>query len=88
MRVSHGRQSIAASAFDNLIAIKDIFLVRGQLGLGNDNNIAIDDCVIGIPYSARLWQGKTLVNRLFCSFGKENVGEFTIANISCFSESG
>ena len=39
-----------------------------------------------------IWQkillGKTLANRLFQSFGEEIVGEFTIANISCFSESG
>ena len=38
-----------------------------------------------IPYSTKLWLDKTLANRLFQSFGKENVGEFTIANISYFS---
>ena len=39
-------------------------------------------------YSAKFWQGKTLANRWFQSFGKENVGEFTIANVSYFSEPG
>ena len=43
-----------------------------------------------IPYSAKFWRGKTLANRLFQTFGEENVGELTIANniISYFSESG
>ena len=40
------------------------------------------------PYSTKFWQGKTWANQLFQSFGKENIGEFTIANISYFSESG
>ena len=35
-----------------------------------------------IPYSAKCWQGKTLANLSFQSFGEENVGKFTIANIS------
>ena len=35
-----------------------------------------------IPYSAKFWRGKTLANRSFQSFGVENVGEFTIANIA------
>ena len=39
-------------------------------------------------YSVKLWWGKTLANQLFQGFGEENVGEFTIANISYFSESG
>ena len=30
-----------------------------------------------VPYSAKFWQGKTLGNRSFQSFGEENVGEFT-----------
>ena len=38
--------------------------------------------------SAKLWRDKTLMNRSFYSFGEENVGESTIANISYFSESG
>ena len=41
-----------------------------------------------ISLCAKFWWGKTLVNRLFNSFGEENVGKFTIANISYFSESG
>ena len=41
-----------------------------------------------IVYSVKIWWGKTLVNQLFQSFGKENVGKFTTANISYFSESG
>ena len=41
-----------------------------------------------ILYSAKCWRGKALENRSFQSFGEENVGEFTIANISYFSESG
>ena len=41
-----------------------------------------------MPYSAKFWRGKTLANLSFQSFGKENVGKFTIANISYFSESG
>ena len=41
-----------------------------------------------VLYSAKYWRGKTLVNRLFQTFGKENVGEFTIAIVSYFSESG
>ena len=40
-----------------------------------------------IPYSAKLWWGKTLANRLFHNFGEENVGKLTIANISYLSES-
>ena len=39
-------------------------------------------------YSTKSWLGKTLANRLFQSFGVENVCEFAIANISYFSESG
>ena len=38
-----------------------------------------------ISYSAKFWWRKTLVNQ---SLARENVGEFTIANISYFSESG
>ena len=41
-----------------------------------------------ILHSAKFWRSKTLANRLFQSFGKGNVGKFTIANISYFSESG
>ena len=40
------------------------------------------------PYSTKFQWGKTLTNQLFQSFGKENFGEFTIATISYFSESG
>ena len=32
--------------------------------------------------STKNWRDKTLVNQLFQSFGEENVGKFTIANIS------
>ena len=39
-------------------------------------------------YSVKLWWGKTLANQFFQGFGEENIGEFTIANISHFSESG
>ena len=39
-------------------------------------------------YSAKFWWGKTLANRSFMSFGEEIVCEFTIANISFFSEPG
>ena len=31
------------------------------------------------------WWDKTLANRSFQSFGEENVGEFTIANVSYFN---
>ena len=41
--------------------------------------------IMRIPYSVKLWWDKTLVNGLFQSFAKENVGEFTIANISVFT---
>ena len=41
-----------------------------------------------LPYSEKFWWVKTLANRSFQSFGEENVGEFIIANISYFSESG
>ena len=41
-----------------------------------------------IPHSAKFWQGKTWTNRSFQSLGKENIGRFTIANVSYFSESG
>ena len=41
-----------------------------------------------LPYSAKFWWGKTLANRSFQSFGKENVGKFTAIYISHFSESG
>ena len=41
-----------------------------------------------VPYSAKCWRGKTLVNRSFQSFGKENVGEFTITTINYYSEFG
>ena len=42
----------------------------GKHALNNKNNNVV-------PYKAKLWQGKTLVNRLFQSFVKENVGKFT-----------
>ena len=36
-------------------------------------------CIIMyVPYSAKRWRGKTLVNRSFQSFGEENVGEFNL----------
>ena len=41
-----------------------------------------------IPYSAKFWWDKILANQSFQSFGKENVGKFTIVNISYYSESG
>ena len=41
-----------------------------------------------ITYSAKVWWEKTWANKLFQSFGEEDVGEFTIANISYFSELG
>ena len=41
-----------------------------------------------VPYSAKFWHGETLTNPSFQSFGEENAGEFTIANISYFSEFG
>ena len=41
-----------------------------------------------LPYSAKCWRGKTLANRSFQSFGEEKIGEFTIATISYYSESG
>ena len=41
-----------------------------------------------ILYSTKFWQGKTLMNRSFQSFGEENVGKFTIVNVSYFSEPG
>ena len=41
-----------------------------------------------IPYSTKCWWCKTLANRPFQSFGEENVGKFTIATISYYSESG
>ena len=41
-----------------------------------------------LPYNAKFLWGKTLVNRSFQSFSEENFGEFAIANISYFSESG
>ena len=41
-----------------------------------------------VPYSTKFWRHKTLANQSFRSFGEENVGEFTIANVSYFSESG
>ena len=34
-----------------------------------------------LSYSTEFWRGKTLANQLFQSFGEENVGEFTIANM-------
>ena len=36
-------------------------------------------------YSTNFWRGKTLSNQSVQSFGEENVGDFTIANISYFS---
>ena len=36
----------------------------------------------------KFWWGKTWANRSFQSFGKENVGKFTNANIGYFSDSG
>ena len=35
-------------------------------------------CQKYVLYSAKRWQGKTLVNRSFQSFGEENVGEFNL----------
>ena len=39
-------------------------------------------------YSTKFWQGKTLANQSFQRYGGENVGELTIANVSCSNESG
>ena len=39
-----------------------------------------------ILYSTKFWRGKNLADQSFQNFGKENVGEFTVANISCFSD--
>ena len=39
-------------------------------------------CLLGnfqIPYSAKIWQDKTLAKRSFQIFGEENFDEFTIA---------
>ena len=44
--------------------------------------------LFNILYSAKFWRVKTLANRSFQSFGKENVGKFTIASVTYFSESG
>ena len=44
--------------------------------------------MFSILYSAKCWQDKTLANQSFQSFGEENIGEFTIATISYYSESG
>ena len=41
-----------------------------------------------VLYSTKFWWGKTSANRSFQSFGKENVGKFTNANIGYFSDSG
>ena len=41
-----------------------------------------------ILHSAKLWRGKTLANRSFQSFDEENVGKFTVANISYYSNLG
>ena len=38
--------------------------------------------MVYILYSAKSWRGKTLANQSFQSFGRGNVGEFTIANIA------
>ena len=37
---------------------------------------------VHIPYSAKRWQGKTLANRLFQSFGEENVGKINLLALS------
>ena len=49
--------------------------------------LAYIDCIV-ILYSAKFRRSKTLTNRSFWSFGEKNVGEFTTANISYFTESG
>ena len=49
-----------------------------------DKHMRLQDFVC-LLYSAKLWQSKTLVNLLFQSFVKENVGKFTITNISYLS---
>ena len=43
---------------------------------------------VQLLYRAKFWRGKTLANQSFQSFDEENVGEFVIANVSYFSESG
>ena len=50
---------------------------------------SIEQCYIYIyTYTYRIAQNfETLANQSFQSFGEENVGEFTIASISYFSES-
>ena len=35
-----------------------------------------------IVHSTKFWRGKTLANQSFQSFGRGNVGEFTISNIA------
>ena len=35
-----------------------------------------------IPYKAKQWQGKTLANQSFQSFGEENVGKFKLLTFS------
>ena len=43
---------------------------------------------IHIPCTAKFWWDKTLVNLSLQNCGEENLGEFMIASISYFSESG
>ena len=43
--------------------------------------------VLNVPYSTKCWRGKTMVNRSL-EFLQGNVGEFTIATIRYYSESG
>ena len=51
-----------------------------QLYIGNkkEHFSCKGGCGMHILYSAKWWRGKTLANRLFQSFGEENVGEFKL----------
>ena len=40
--------------------------------------------MINVPYSGKQWQGKTLANQSFQSFGEENIGEFNLLTNSSF----
>ena len=71
---------------EQLIVIQIAFYIRSLLW-DQMNSHSVKYLRGNVPYSAKFWQGKTLTIRLFQSLARENVGKFTIPNVSYFSES-
>ena len=84
VKVPKGAKSRDISVISHLAIVKSLCRALEHHSLPHTTFIkSITHFRFHVPYSAKLWRVKTLVaNRSFQSFGEENVGKFTIANIS------